>query len=212
MSGAGTTDRAAGAVRVETREGVLRVTLARPDKANAVTAGMLETVRDAVRGAGAARALVLSGEGSVFSAGADLEAARAGLATSPLWEEVSGAVAGFAGLSVAALNGSCAGGAMGMMLAADLRVTVPAATFFYPVVRLGYRPQPSDPARLAALVGPARAKLVLLGGAKIGAEEALAMGLVDRIAADLGAEVDALLAAVLAAPEGHGQAVKEMCA
>jgi hypothetical protein len=56
-----------------------------------------------------------------------------------------------------------------MALACDLRIAVPGAAFFYPVMKLGFLPQPSDPARLAALVGPARARLMLMGGARIGA-------------------------------------------
>ncbi len=56
---------------------------------------------------------------------------------------------------------------MGMALACDLRLAVPGATIFYPVMRLGYLPQPSDPARLAALAGVSRAKLILMGGARV---------------------------------------------
>ena len=125
--------------------------------------------------------VLLTGAGKVFSAGADLDAARAGLATSEVWERLSAAIAALPGLTIAALNGTLAGGAFGMALACDLRIAVPEAKFFYPVMKLGYLPQPSDPARLAALVGPARAKLVLMGGARLSAEEALRFGLVDRL-------------------------------
>ena len=71
------------------------------------------------------------------------------------------------------------------VLAADLRISVPGANFFYPVMKLGFLPQPSDPPRLVRLIGPARAKLILMGGARLSAEEAFAMGLVDRIANEL---------------------------
>lgn len=142
---------------------------------------MLEELIETVQGAGDARVLILTGKGKVFSAGADLDEARAGLATSPLWEQLSGAVAGFGGLSIAALNGTLAGGAMGMALACDMRLAVPTAKFFYPVMKLGFLPQPSDPARMSALIGPARTKLVLMGGQKITADEALSFGLIDRI-------------------------------
>ncbi|SHI82091.1 Enoyl-CoA hydratase/carnithine racemase [Palleronia salina] len=196
-------------VRVARAEGRVTITLDRPGKANALTEEMLDAV---ARAAGTADApvLVVTGAGDVFSAGADLEAARSGLATSGVWERVSGAIAAFPGLSVAALNGPCAGGAMGMMLACDLRVAVPGARFFYPVMKLGFLPQPSDPGRLRALVGPARAKLILMGGARVTADEALAMGLVDRVTEDLGAEVDALSADAMAAREGHAAAIKAM--
>ena len=196
-------------------EGRLRIVwLNRPDKANALTAGMLAAVAEAAEGAAAAgvQALILTGEGKVFSAGADLEAAKAGLATGPVWERASGAVAAFPGLTVAALNGTLAGGAFGIALACDCRIAVPGASFFYPVMKLGYRPQPSDPARLAALVGPARAKMILLAGQKIGADEALAWGLIDRIVAGDGLldAARALCADALAATAAHGAAIKAM--
>lgn len=159
------------------------VTLDRPEKANSLTRDMLLRVEEIALEAQQAQAaaLVLTGRGKVFSAGADLDAAKAGLATDGVWERVSGAVAGFDGLSIAALNGTLAGGAFGMALACDLRIAVQGAKFFYPAIRLGFLPQPSDPGRLAALVGPARAKMLLMAGAKIEAPEALSWGLVDRI-------------------------------
>lgn len=194
--------------------GTLRlIRLNRPEKANALTGEMLEALADAVESAGAAKALILTGEGKVFSAGADLEAAAAGLATSPLWERLSSAIASFPGLSIAALNGTLAGGACGMALACDLRLAVPGAKIFYPVMRLGYLPQPSDPARLTALIGPARAKMILMAGAKISADEALSWGLIDRIlpTETLLDEARALCTDVLAAAPAHASAIKAMC-
>ncbi|MEO1705307.1 MAG: enoyl-CoA hydratase/isomerase family protein, partial [Pseudomonadota bacterium] len=110
-------------IEVEKEEGLTRLVLNRPDKANALTRAMLTDLRDAVRAADTP-ALILSGRGKVFSAGMDLAAAKEGLATSPLWEELSGALATYPGLTIAALNGTCAGGSMGMALACDLRVAV----------------------------------------------------------------------------------------
>ncbi len=142
------------------------ITLDRPDKANALTPQMLTQLIDIVEGATAAKVLILTGNGRVFSAGADLDAARAGLATSPLWEQLSGAIAAHKGLTIAALNGTVAGGAFGMVLACDLRIAVQGANFFYPVMKLGYLPQPSDPGRMRNLIGPARTKMILMGGQK----------------------------------------------
>lgn len=169
-------------------DGLWTVTINRPDKANSLTTAMLTELAEIAESAQAARVLILTGRGKVFSAGADLDEARAGLATSPLWERLSGAIAGLPGLSIAALNGTLAGGAMGMALACDLRIAVPNAKFFYPVMKLGFLPQPSDPGRMAALIGPARTKLILMGGQKITADEALQFGLIDRIV-----DTDALL-------------------
>lgn len=200
-------------IDIARNDGVWVLTLNRPDKANSLTRAMLGDLCDAARAAhGAARALILTGTGKVFSAGADLDEARAGLATDPVWEELSGAIAALPCLTIAALNGTLAGGAFGMALACDLRLAVPEARFFYPVMRLGFLPQPSDPRRLAALVGPARAKMILMAGQKIGADEALAWGLVDRLVpeADLRATAGALAADALAAPEGHAGRIKAM--
>ncbi|WP_407494152.1 enoyl-CoA hydratase/isomerase family protein [Pseudooceanicola sp. MF1-13] len=157
------------------------VTINRPDKANSLTGAMLEELAETFESAQSARAVILTGTGKVFSAGADLEEARAGLATSPLWERLSSAVAALPGLSIAALNGTLAGGAMGMALACDIRIATPGAKFFYPVMKLGFLPQPSDPGRMSALIGPARTKLILMGGQKITADDALTYGLIDRI-------------------------------
>lgn len=202
-------------IRVAREDGLWTAVIDRPDKANSLTLEMLQDLTDWAEGAAAdgAQALILTGEGRVFSAGADLEAARAGLATSPVWERLSGAIAGFPGLSVAALNGTLAGGAMGMALACDLRLAVPGAKFFYPVMKLGFLPQPSDPGRIAALVGPARAKLLLMGGAKIEAEEALAWGLIDRIVPPeaLMETARALAGDTLGATPEHARAIKALC-
>ncbi|WP_171238692.1 enoyl-CoA hydratase/isomerase family protein [Ruegeria sp. HKCCA5763] len=162
-------------------DGLWTVTINNPGKANALTGGMLTELAEIAEAATEAKALILTGAGKVFSAGADLDEARAGLATSDVWERLSGAIAALPCLTVAALNGTLAGGANGMALACDLRIAVPSAKFFYPVMKLGFLPQPSDPKRLAALVGPARTKLILMAGQKISAQEAYDFGLVDRI-------------------------------
>ncbi|WP_428926777.1 enoyl-CoA hydratase/isomerase family protein [Marinibacterium sp. SX1] len=203
-------------IRCDRTDGIWTVTIARPDKANSLTLAMLTELAERIEEAGTtgrARAVILTGEGRVFSAGADLDEARAGLATSPVWERLSAAVAALPCLSIAALNGTLAGGAMGMVLACDLRLAVPGAKFFYPVMKLGFLPQPSDPVRMAALIGPARTRLILMGGQKITADEALSFGLVDRIR-----EGDALLnhareiaADSIAADPDLCAAIKAMC-
>lgn len=199
-------------IRLEKNGGLWRVTLSRQEKANSLTRAMLGELADIAEAAttGNVRAFVLTGEGKVFSAGADLDEARAGLATDPVWERLSGTIAALPCLTVAALNGTVAGGAFGMVLACDLRIAVPAAKFFYPVMKLGFLPQPSDPVRMAALVGPARAKMILMAGVKVPAEEALGWGLVDRIAAPEAMDpmVAEVTSAVLSADAGHVAAIK----
>ncbi|EEB84119.1 enoyl-CoA hydratase/isomerase family protein [Roseobacter sp. GAI101] len=188
-------------------------TINRPEKANSLTHEMLVSLADFMEDAQAARAVILTGNGKVFSAGADLDEARAGLATSTIWERLSGAIAALPGLSICALNGTLAGGAMGMGLACDMRIAVPTAKFFYPVMKLGFLPQPSDPARMVALIGPARTKLILMGGQKITADEALMYGLVDRIVdpGDLMSTARDIVALTVAASPDIANQIKAMC-
>ncbi|MCF8486587.1 MAG: enoyl-CoA hydratase/isomerase family protein [Rhodobacteraceae bacterium] len=199
-------------INVEVEGRILTLTVNRTEKANSLTRLMLEEMDAAVAQAEmkGVRAVILTGAGNVFSAGADLEDARAGLATDPVWERLSARIASLPCLTIAALNGTLAGGAMGMALACDFRVCVPGAKFFYPVMKLGFLPQPSDPRRLAAIVGPARAKMLLMAGVRIDAEEALSWGLVDRIYAPetLLPEARALAADAVGASADHVAAIK----
>jgi len=202
-------------IRLDKDGALWTATLDRPDKANALTEAMLSELADIAEAAALeAQVFILTGAGKVFSAGADLEAARAGLATSPVWERLSNAIAAFPGLSIAALNGTVAGGAMGMVLACDIRISAPGSKAFYPVMKLGFLPQPSDPARLSALIGPARAKMILMAGQKIDTETALAWGLFDRITPDTETVLDtarALAADALAADPAHVAGIKALC-
>jgi len=189
------------------------VTLNRPEKANALTAAMLQELVEISEAAQAARAVIITANGSVFSAGADLDEMRAGLATSPLWERLSRAIATLPGLSIAALNGTLVGGAMGMVLACDIRLAVPATSFFYPVMKRGFLPQPSDSQRMRALIGPARTKLILMAGQKLTAQQALQYGLIERVV-----EPDQLLttaldfaADVVAAPVEIAHGINALC-
>ena len=185
-------------------------TIDRQEKANSLTEEMLTQLAEFAESATAAKVFVITGAGKVFSAGADLDEAHAGLATSPVWERLSGAIAALPCMTIAALNGTLAGGAFGMALACDLRISVPTAKFFYPVMKLGFLPQPSDPKRMAALVGPSRAKLILMGGQKITANEALSFGLVDRLVEveDLMPTVREIATDALAAKPSHIAGIK----
>lgn len=201
-------------IHVETADGIRTVTIDRPEKANSLTRDMLVAIAEAAETAVAdgVKVFVLTGKGKVFSAGADLDEARAGLATDPVWERLSGAIATLPCLTIAALNGTLAGGAMGMVLACDIRLAVPGAKVFYPVMKLGFLPQPSDPGRMVRLIGPARAKMILMGGQKIETEEARGWGLIDRVVAPeaLTETVSALAADTLGAAPSHVGAIKAM--
>lgn len=197
--------------------GLATITLSRQEKANSLTSAMLEGLIGAFEDAAThteLRAVVLTGAGRVFSAGADLDEARAGLALSPLWEELSARVAAMPCLTIAALNGTVAGGALGMVLACDVRIAVPEAKAFYPVMKLGFLPQPGDVVRMRALIGPARTRMILMAGQKIAAPEALAWGLIDEIVQPdaLSARTRELAADALAASGTHVAGIKRLIA
>lgn len=201
-------------IGIAQEDGLWTLTIDRQEKANSLTRMMLEALDAAVAQAAdaGARALILTATGRVFSAGADLDEARAGLAVDAVWERLSGRIAALPFLTIAALNGTLAGGAMGMVLACDLRIAVPSAKIFYPVIKLGFLPQPSDAARLTVLVGPARAKMILMAGARIDATEARDWGLIDRVVdpSALLTEAGLLAGDVLAASLAHVAAIKRL--
>lgn len=200
-------------IRVEKNGALWRLVIERTDKANALSAAMLQQLIDAVDAARhGPNVVVFTGAGTVFSAGGDLSQAATGLATSDLWEQLSGAIAALPCLTIAALNGTVAGGAFGMVLACDLRVAVDDATLFYPVMKLGFLPQPSDAVRLSALIGPAKAKMILMAGQKITAAEAQQWGLVDSVVQreNLNTTVLELAADALDASAAHVAAIKKM--
>ena len=167
-------------IQVTADDGFWTVTLNRPDKANALTVEMLDRLADVAADAATAKAFILTGAGKIFSAGADLDHVST-LATHPAWERLSGNIAAINGLTIAALNGTVAGGSFGMVLACDLRIAVAGTKFFYPVMKMGVLPQPSDPGRMAQLIGPARTKMILLAGQKVETQTAQGWGLVDEV-------------------------------
>lgn len=200
-------------ITLDRQEGLWKITLNRPEKANALTAAMLQELAEIAEAAQQARGLIITGAGGVFSAGGDLDEMTDGLATSALWERLSTAIAAVPGLSIAALNGTLAGGAMGMALACDIRLAVPQAKFFYPVMKRGFLPQPSDPVRMSALIGPARTKLILMGGQKLTAQEALQFGLIERVLEpeDLLPTAENIAADTMAASPEIARGIRMLC-
>ena len=162
------------------------ITLNRTNKANAINMEMLSklnSILDAAKKEKQLRSLVFTGEGKVFSAGADLDAVKKNneITTTTQWEELSEKIANIPCLTLAALNGTLAGGAFGMVLACDLRIATPEANFFYPVLENNLLPQPNDIERMVGIAGISTTKLVLLAGQKISAQKALNTNLIDEI-------------------------------
>jgi enoyl-CoA hydratase/carnithine racemase len=173
---------------------VLAVTLNRPQRRNALTLAMWQELRRLAEEAGAddsVRALVLTGAGEHFCAGADIAefgANRADLAQTRAYDElVDEACAAFGRVPkpvIAAIRGFCLGGGTGVALACDFRIAAPDARFGIPAARLGIVYGLAETQSLLATVGLPRAKRLLFTAERIPAEEARRIGLVDEIAAD----------------------------
>jgi enoyl-CoA hydratase/carnithine racemase len=194
------------AVRVERRGGVVRCTLDRPPL-NLFEPGLIAALRATFTTLAADRTVrvaVLTGAGRAFTAGMnvhvlrDLDAASATTLITSLHDAID-AVHRAPFPVIAAVNGASLGAGFELALACDLRVAAAGAVFGLPEVRVGV-PSVIQAALLPPLVGPGRAAELLLTGATIGAEQALAWGLVNRVVAagELEAAVAELVDALLA--------------
>ncbi|MBU6267714.1 MAG: enoyl-CoA hydratase/isomerase family protein [Sphingomonadales bacterium] len=168
---------------------VATVTLSRPGRRNAVTLPMCVDLHAALRtiAAGDARVVILRGAGDDFSVGADLEQAADADGTSPGIEEL-GDIFDAATLlhampqvTIAAVDGGCAGAAMGWAMACDFRFATAEARFNTAFLNVGLAGEMGLAWTLTRLVGPARARELLLFPARQTGEQALAMGLVTRL-------------------------------
>ncbi len=175
-------------VRLEVEDGVGTIRLDRP-KMNAIDATVLAEIEEAAHeatGRDDVHAVALYGGERVFAAGADI-AQMAGqtypdvLPLADLLQSAFAAVAAIPKPVVAAVTGYALGGGCELALCADLRVAADDATFGQPEILLGIIPGAGGTQRLTRLVGPSRAKDLIFTGRFVKAEEALAIGLVDRV-------------------------------
>jgi 2-(1,2-epoxy-1,2-dihydrophenyl)acetyl-CoA isomerase len=173
---------------VERRGGELRLTLNRPQALNALTASLLAALDAALieAEAGDVRVVVLGGAGRAFSAGQDLVELESGLVTSyeahfAKYIPVLRRIRRLPKPVVARVAGVAAGGGMGLALACDLRLASADATFSTAFARIGLVPDSGLTYTLPRLVGPAKAFELLALSPRIGADEALALGIVNRV-------------------------------
>ncbi|MFB9234167.1 enoyl-CoA hydratase-related protein [Plantactinospora siamensis] len=175
-------------VRVEIKDGIGTIRLERPPM-NALNTQVQEELRaaaTAVTGDSGVRAVIVYGGEKVFAAGADIKemadmsyvdmAERAADLSSAL-----GAIARIPKPVVAAITGYALGGGCELALACDWRVVAEDAKLGQPEIRLGIIPGAGGTQRLARLVGPARAKDLIMTGRMVDAAEALRIGLADRV-------------------------------
>ncbi len=175
-------------VRLEVADGIGVLRLDRP-KLNALDASMQRQIgalaTEAAQRSDVA-AVVITGGPHVFAAGADIKemAAMGGgemIRHAGLLQDAFRAVATLPKPVVAAVNGYALGGGCELALCADIRIVAADATLGQPEIKLGVIPGAGGTQRLARLVGPARAKELVLTGRFVSAAEALTIGLADQV-------------------------------
>ncbi|MGQ4417433.1 enoyl-CoA hydratase/isomerase family protein [Streptomyces sp. SAS_269] len=166
-------------------DSVATVVIRHPAKRNAMTAGMwraLPPLLAELAGDPGVRALVLTGEGGTFCAGADISTLQGSpLEAQGLAVAAEEALAAFPGPTLAAIRGHCVGGGAQLAAACDLRLAEEGALFGVTPARLGIVYPSSSTRRLVSLVGPATAKYLLFTAELIDAGRALRTGLVDEV-------------------------------
>ena len=179
--------------------------LDRPERRNALNAGMWAAIPPLMKSLDEhadVRSIVIRGAGAeAFAAGADISEfgeARSDAASAAQYEQLNGhalaAIRGTAKPVIAMIQGFCIGGGLAIALACDLRVAGPTALFSLPPARLGLAYPLVGLRDLAATIGPSAAKEMIFTARRITAEEALRLGLVNRVADDLAMETAALCA------------------
>ena len=182
-------------VKIEREDGVAVLTVDRQEKLNALDRQVVEEIGQVLLEleAEAPRAIVVTGAGErSFIAGADI---RAMSVMDPLeakrFSEIGHAAMALLDRSpvptIAAVNGFALGGGCEVAIACDIRIAAENALFGFPEVGLGILPGMGGTQRLPRLVGPAIAKELIFTGRRVGAEEALGMGLVNRVVPEGGA-------------------------
>ena len=203
-------------LRVERDGHVLQVTLSRPERRNAFDASLIAELTDAFAEVGDARAVVLSGDGPSFCAGADVEWQRSSIDLSydeniedaMRLYEMCDAIDTCPVPVIARVHGYALGGGSGLVACADIAVSAPDVRFAFSEVKLGIIPAVISPFALAK-IGPSAARRYFVTGERFDAATALRIGLVHELAEDLDAAVERVVAELrTAGPEAARHAKK----
>jgi enoyl-CoA hydratase/carnithine racemase len=194
-------------VRVERSQGVLSITLSRPERRNAITVAMYAALADAIETArdDHVRVITIRGEGQDFAAGNDLgdflTALPRDTSEIPVWRLLRSLATCETPL-VAAVHGNCVGIGTTMLLHCDLVIADESARFSLPFVDLALVPEAASTLLLPRLAGRRLAARYLLLGEPFGAEEAAAIGLISHTIASgqLNSALKDVVAQLLAKP------------
>ncbi len=173
-------------------DGVLTLTLNRPDVLNAITPPLLDALTAALRDAAAGtdvRAVIITGAGRGFCSGQDLRAAGAGGLDvgAILRDHYAPAIRVIRSMDqpvIAAVNGVAAGAGFSLALACDLRIAAESASFVQAFVRIGLIPDLASTYFLPRLIGPARAAELAMLGDTVNSARALQLGIVNQVVPD----------------------------
>lgn len=173
-------------------DGILTITLNRPEILNALDLAEWQTLTQAfeqARDDPTVHALVVTGAGRAFSAGADIRGMQGRDAAEQIdrLALINGAIGLLAALpkpTIAAVNGVAAGISTSLALACDLAVAAEGASFTFSWIKLGLVADGGGSWLLTRLLGPRRAKELILTGRRVASAEALAWGLVNEVVAD----------------------------
>ena len=173
-------------IGVTQAEAVMTIELQRPERRNALNSQLVEELREALQKAsegsdGATRAIVLTGQGTVFCAGADLSGDAFAADYPDRLIELHKAMDAAPMPIIGAINGPAIGAGLQLAMQCDLRVVAPDAFFQFPTSKYGLALDNWSIRRLASLVGHGRARAMLLTAEKLSAETALQTGMANRI-------------------------------
>ena len=199
------------------QDGIGRLTLNRPDRLNGITNQMMRDLYDVLAELPTlpeARVVVLTGAGRGFCPGADLGHYSSGAAEQPLAPEhfqLTAMLHELPQVTVAAVNGACAGAGLGWAAACDLRYAARSANFNSAFLGVGISGDMAGPWLLPRIIGASRARELFLMPGKFSAEEAERIGLVSKVFDDdeFRPEVDAIVARLAASAPLAVRAMKQ---
>jgi methylglutaconyl-CoA hydratase len=205
------------ALRIERDGPLLRVALARPERRNAFDAALIRELTEAFTDVGDARAVLLSGDGTSFCAGADVDWQRAAIELS-YEDNVEDALRLYRMLDaidscpapvVVRVQGHALGGGSGLVCCSDVAIAAPDAVFGFSEVKLGIVPAVISQF-VFARIGTSAARRFFLTGERFEAETALRIRLVHEVVDDLDAAVERVLAEILTAGPEAARAAKRL--
>lgn len=180
---------------VEKKDGIALVTFNRPDKLNTLSTRLFLDLRDLMaefRYDLETRVIIFTGAGRAFSAGFDLRieslkdhASQKEMPTERIWQlffhDLMTAIENLEQITIAAVNGSCMGGGLCIAMNCDFRIAADNARMGVPEINLGLFLSWGGTPRFVALLGPSRAKELIMTGDPVNAQEACRIGMVNKV-------------------------------